>query len=555
MIESISITNLGVIESTELAFGQGLTVLTGETGAGKTMVLTSLHLLLGRRADPGIVRKGAAQAHVDGIFLIPEALIGSVEETGAQLDEDELIVSRSVPAQGRSRARIGGRPVPAGILAELTESLVTIHGQADQLQLKGVHAQRETLDAYGGPTHTRLVSDYAAAWSDAVQAKKALDESLSSQEERQYEIENLRRAIEAIHALDVHPGEEDELRAETERLTNVEDLRALLSRAHHMLHADGEGAVELTRQALEEIRHAGRFDREMESYEARLNSLRLELEAMAEDLGAYARTLEADPERLAALHERRAALRDVMRGRAADTSELLEWYEAARERLDHLTQVSASPEERQSILEAAQQRVLHIGSQLSEARRNVAEQLCAAVTHELHGLAMPNARFFIEMPERKPSPHGLEDVLFLLQPHPDMNPAPLGQGASGGELSRVMLALEVTMGARSGSPTYIFDEVDAGIGGRTATEVGRRLAQLAQHKQVIVVTHLPQVAAWASQHLVVTKEGATTTVRAVHGEERIEEIARMMGADEGSDVARRHAKELINAVNMQQSKA
>lgn len=555
MIESISITNLGVIESTELAFGKGLTVLTGETGAGKTMVLTSLHLLLGRRADPGIVRKGCAQAHVDGIFLIPDALAANVEQTGAQLDDDELIVSRSVPAQGRSRARMGGRPVPAGILAEVTESLVTIHGQADQLQLKGTQAQRETLDAFGGPMHAQLVNEYTSAWADAVQAKKALDESLLSQEEREYEIATLRRATEAISTLDVQPGEEDELRAETERLTNIEDLRTLVSRAHSMLQTEGEGAVELTRLALEEIRHATRFDRELDNYEVRLNSLRLELEAMAEDLGAYARTLEADPARLAALHERRAALRDVMRGRAADTSELLEWYESACERLKYLTQSSARPEERQRALEAAQQRVLRIGAQLSEARRALAEQLSSAVTNELHGLAMPNAQFLIEMSEHKPAPYGLEDIVFLLQPHPDMNPAPLGQGASGGELSRVMLALEVTMGARSGSPTYIFDEVDAGIGGRTATEVGRRLAQLALHKQVIVVTHLAQVAAWASKHLVVTKEGATTTVRAVHGEERIDEIARMMGADESSDVARRHAKELINAVNVQQSKA
>lgn len=555
MIESISIDNLGVIEHAELNFGEGLTVLTGETGAGKTMVLTSLHLLLGRRADPGIVRQGTEGTLVDGIFTVPEHTAQEARNAGAHVEDDELIISRSVPTQGRSRARIGGRPVPAGILSEISSQLVTIHGQADQIALKSAQAQGQTLDNYGDAAHHTLLSEYEQAWAHAVAAKRALDTAQTNHSDREREIANLSEVLEQFDALEIHPGEEDELRAETERLTNVEDLRDKIARARTLLtEVEGQSVSDLIRSASDEIRHAIRFDHSVNEYEQRIESLRLELEALSDDLAIYLRGLEADPTRLAQLHERRAAIRELLRGRAADTEELIEWAKTARERLHHLTESTASPEECQRALEEAQQRVLAKGHELTESREKLAHKLSTAVTTELQGLAMSNATFSIELRPQKPTASGLEQVNFLLQPHPDMAPSPLGQGASGGELSRVMLALEVTLGARTGTPTYIFDEVDAGIGGRTATEVGRRLAQLAQHKQVIVVTHLPQVAAWATTHLVVEKHGATTTVRPVQAVQRVEEIARMMGADENSDVARRHAKALLDSINVPQSK-
>lgn len=556
MIHSITISALGVIEATDVEFGPGLTVLTGETGAGKTMVLTSVNLLLGRRADPGLVRAGHNVAAVDGIFSLTPALAARAEELGAQMDGGEIIVSRTVAAQGRSRAHLGGRPVPAAVLSEIADELVTIHGQADQLELRAANAQRDTLDAYAGPAHAGLLASYAEAWARAVAAKRALDEALHSHEDRSAEIENLRGAITAIAELDVRAGEEDELRAETERLTNIEDLRQYIGRSHAMLAAgeNSSTALDLARLSLDELRHATRFDPSLEAYYERLNSLCLELDAFADDLAQYLRRLEADPARLASLHDRRAALRELLRGRASDTTELLEWYENAKERLDLLENSRQTPEECQRVLEDAKEEVLRIGAELTAARQRYATSLCEAVTTELHALAMPNARFIIEMTPRKPGPYGCEDVTFLLQSHPSMQARPLGQGASGGELSRIMLALEVVLGQGSASPTYIFDEVDAGIGGRTATEVGRRLATLARHKQVIVVTHLPQVAAFAAQHLVVNKEGASTTVHAVNGQDRIDELARMMGADENSDVARRHAQELLEGAIMEESR-
>lgn len=555
MIHSITISALGVIEATDVEFGPGLTVLTGETGAGKTMVLTSVNLLLGRRADPGLVRAGHNAATVDGIFSLTPTLANRAEELGAQTDDDEIIVSRTVAAQGRSRAHLGGRPVPAAVLAELADQLVTIHGQADQLELRGTSAQREALDAHGGAPHASLLAAYNEAWARAVAAKRAFDEALNSHEDRSAEIESLRGAITAIAELNVQAGEEDELRAETERLTNIEDLRQYIGKSHAMLTAGDSSstALDLARQSLEELRHATRFDPSLDTFYERLNSLCLELDAFADDLGHYLRGLEADPVRLAALHDRRAALRELLRGRASDTAELLDWYEKAQQRLDLLENSRQTPEECQRILEEAKEEVLRIGAELTAARQRHATSLSEAVTTELRALAMPNARFIIELTPRKPSPHGCEDVTFLLQAHPSMQARPLGQGASGGELSRIMLALEVVLGQGSTSPTYIFDEVDAGIGGRTATEVGRRLAKLARHKQVIVVTHLPQVAAFAAQHLVVNKEGASTTVHAVNGNERVDELARMMGADEGSDVARRHAQELLESASMEES--
>ena len=433
--------------------------------------------------------------------------------------------------------------------------LVTIHGQADQLELRAANAQRDTLDAHGGAAHAALLAAYNEAWARAVAAKRAFDEALNSHEDRSAEIESLRGAITAIAELNIQAGEEDELRAETERLTNIEDLRQYIGKSHAMLAA-GESsstALDLARQSLEELRHATRFDPSLDTFYERLNSLCLELDAFADDLGHYLRGLEADPVRLAALHDRRAALRELLRGRASDTAELLDWYEKAQQRLDLLENSRQTPEECQRILEEAKEEVLRIGAELTAARQRHATSLSEAVTTELRALAMPNARFIIELTPRKPSPHGCEDVTFLLQAHPSMQARPLGQGASGGELSRIMLALEVVLGQGSTSPTYIFDEVDAGIGGRTATEVGRRLAKLARHKQVIVVTHLPQVAAFAAQHLVVNKEGASTTVHAVNGNERVDELARMMGADEGSDVARRHAQELLESASMEES--
>ncbi|WP_115727221.1 DNA repair protein RecN [Actinomyces culturomici] len=549
MISSIEISGLGVIDRAVLEFGDGLTVLTGETGAGKTMVLTSVDLLLGGRADPALVRAGAASAQIDGVIVVGESDAERAREAGAEVEDGELIVSRTVASQGRSRARLGGRPVPASILSEVVSPLLTVHGQAEQMRLKAPAAQRELLDAFGGAPHTALLEEYAVAWREAVSLKRLLDEVEAGADDREREAAELEEALGAIDALDVHAGEDEELRAEARRLMNVEDLRRFAGAAGQMLAGteDADGAAGLLRMALEQVRGAERLDDSLADLASRFDAAIIDVETLADDVRAYARSLDADPARLAAVHARRAALKSLLEGRAADAAELLDWASRARARLSELRGAGTDPALVRDRLHEAQARVLEVGGRLSAARRGLASRLAAAVDVELHALAMKDAALEISVGPAKPNSHGLDDIAILLRPHPSAQARPLGQGASGGELSRIMLALEVILGEHDRAETFVFDEVDAGIGGRTANEVGARLARLAANRQVVVVTHLPQVAVFATTHLVVSKEDGRTSVRRVEGEERDGELTRMMGGDPHSPAARRHAIEVLTS--------
>lgn len=549
MISSIEISGLGVIDRAVLEFGDGLTVLTGETGAGKTMVLTSVDLLLGGRADPALVRAGSASAQIDGVIVVGESDAERAREAGAEVEDGELIVSRTVASQGRSRARLGGRPVPASILSEVVSPLLTVHGQAEQMHLKAPAAQRELLDAFGGAPHVALLEEYAVAWREAVSLKRLLDEVEAGADDREREAAELEEALGAIDALDVHAGEDEELRAEARRLMNVEDLRRFAGAAGQMLAGteDADGAAGLLRMALEQVRGAERLDDSLADLASRFDAAIIDVETLADDVRAYARSLDADPARLAAVHARRAALKSLLEGRAADAAELLDWASRARARLSELRGAGTDPALVRDRLHEAQARVLEVGGRLSAARRGLASRLAAAVDVELHALAMKDAALEISVGPAKPNSHGLDDIAILLRPHPSAQARPLGQGASGGELSRIMLALEVILGEHDRAETFVFDEVDAGIGGRTANEVGARLARLAANRQVVVVTHLPQVAVFATTHLVVSKEDGRTSVRRVEGEERDGELTRMMGGDPHSPAARRHAIEVLTS--------
>ena len=557
MIESLDISHLGVIESAHVDFGEGLIVVTGETGAGKTMVLSSLQLLLGARADAALVRSGADRLSVDGIFSVGEEVAARVEESGGFVEGGELIVGRSVRAAGRSRAHLGSRPVPASVLTDIVGSMVTIHGQADQIRLTGEAAQRRALDQFGGEEHAAALEEYRAAFRNAVDVKHRLDSLRGDASERAEELEDLRAAIQQIEELDPVSGEEEDLVREAARLTNVEDLRALIGVSLGYLkgddRADFTGAVEATRHAYAQLDDAARFDEAVAEFVGRARSQVLELEALADDVSAYLSRLDADPERLAQIHARRAAIKDVLRGRAADIEGLLAWADEARCRVEELSSPGSDPETVERELVAAQERVLECGRRVTQARVRLAAQLAEGVNEELHALSMPDATLHIDCEPTKPTSHGCETVVFRLQPHLHAPARPLGQGASGGELSRVMLALELMLGRTEASSTFIFDEIDAGIGGQTATEVGARLKKLAQTRQVIVVTHLAQVAAFGDQHLVIEKNDGTTKVREVSGDEREAELTRMMGGDPHSAAARRHASQVLaSAVSQSQ---
>ena len=557
MIESLDISNLGVIANAHVDFGPGLVVVTGETGAGKTMVLSSLQLLLGARADAALVRSGTERLSVDGIFSITPDIGSRVEDAGGLVEGDELIVGRSVRAAGRSRAHLGSRPVPAAVLADIVGSMVTIHGQSDQIRLTGEAAQRRALDQFGGSEHGAVLEEYRAAFRAAVDIKHRLDSLRGDASERAEEIDDLRAAIDQIETLDPQPGEEEDLVREAARLTNVEDLRALMGASLGYLKGDDRGdyagAVESARSAYAQLDEASRFDEAVADFVARARNQALELDALADDVSSYLSRLDADPQRLAQIHARRAAIKDALRGRAADVEGLLAWVQEARVRLAELSAPASDPALVEQELRAAQEHVLACGSRLTAARTTLAAELASGVNDELHALSMPDATLHIDLDATKPTSHGCETVVFRLQPHPHAPARPLGQGASGGELSRVMLALELMLGRTEASSTFIFDEIDAGIGGQTATEVGARLKRLAASRQVIVVTHLAQVAAFGDQHLVIEKNDGTTQVREVRGEAREAELTRMMGGDPHSAAARRHASQVLaSAVSQSQ---
>ena len=557
MIESLDISHLGVIAKAHVDFGPGLVVVTGETGAGKTMVLSSLQLLLGARADAALVRSGEERLSVDGIFSVTPDIAARVEDAGGFVEGDELIVGRSVRAAGRSRAHLGSRPVPASVLADIVGSMVTIHGQSDQIRLTGESAQRRALDQFGGPAHGALLEEYRSAFRRAVEVKHRLDSLRGDASERAEELEDLRAAIQQIEELDPVSGEEEDLVREAARLTNVEDLRALVGVALGYLKGDDRGdyagAVEAARHSYAQLDDAARFDEALAEFVGRARNQVLELEALADDVSSYVSRLDADPERLAQIHARRAAIKDALRGRAADIDGLIVWLDEARARVDELSSPGSDPATVERELAAAQDRVLECGRLVTQSRARLAQELAAGVNEELHALSMPDATLHIDCEPTKPTSNGCETVVFRLQPHPHAPARPLGQGASGGELSRVMLALELMLGRTEASSTFIFDEIDAGIGGQTATEVGARLKRLASSRQVIVVTHLAQVAAFGDQHLVIEKNDGTTNVREVRGGEREAELTRMMGGDPHSAAARRHASQVLaSAVSQSQ---
>lgn len=577
MIETISIENLGVIAQAELPLGPGLTALTGETGAGKTMVLTSLKLLLGSKADPAIVRAGTERCVVEGAFALEEdaKCIQIAQEAGCEIEDDLLLASRVVPATGRSRAHLGGRAVPASVLGQVGSRLVSIHGQADQLRLRTATAQRRALDAVGGSEHEQLCRQYSSCYRAWNQARQDLETWREQALAREGEIAGLRHALEQLEALDPKPGEDQALAEEASRLENLDLLRSGAAQAANAisgdeLNDDVANVIALVSVARRSLENAADHDSRLASLMPRLNEVAALTSDLAMELTDYLADLDADPDRLAWVHERREQLR---RGCLeigglgqvfANVDELLAFGQHCAVRLAQLD----GPLDREAELAAEVERtgkeLKTVAKRLSQARTKLAKLLSQQVSAELEGLMMRGAKLQVRLnPLEQPGPTGMEEVELLLRAHPGAAALPLEKGASGGELSRIMLALEVVLAQHTATKrhTFVFDEIDAGVGGRAAVEIGRRLAALARHHQVIVVTHLAQVAAWAQTQLVVVKqvgqasnEATTTAVETVEGPERVRELARMLSGQSDSQTALRHAEELLEQANMAQSK-
>ncbi|MBN9241152.1 MAG: DNA repair protein RecN [Micrococcales bacterium 70-64] len=555
MIEEIWIRSLGVIGDARLPLGPGFTAITGETGAGKTMVVTALNLLLGERSDASIVRGGSSQAVVEGRWLVdPEGAIAErARDAGAELDGPELILARSVSSEGRSRAIIGGRTTPVGVLNELGQQLVVVHGQSEQVRLRSAGAQRDALDRFAGQELSTVLGEYQAAFRAWQSTQGELDVLVAEQERRTREAEELRTAMAEIEAAAPRRGEDAELAEQSERLTNLEDLRLAATQAHEAVSSDDDAPDVLTlldaaRRALDK---ALAHDPALPPIAESLQNATILVTEISAQLSRYLGDLDTDGGReLESVQDRRAELSQLVRKYGADLDEVIDYLESGSARLLELDNDSDRITALRGEVDAHRANVVALAARLSEIRRDAAERLGAGVTAELAALAMASARLVVEVQDRPEySANGKDQVALLMQPHPGSEPLPLGKGASGGELSRVMLAIEVVIAANDPVPTFIFDEVDAGVGGASAIEIGRRLARLSQNAQVIVVTHLAQVAAFASNHLRVLKDNdgyvSASSIQQLDGEQRIVEMARLLSGLSDSESGLAHARELI----------
>lgn len=570
MISSLRIRGLGVIDEASVPLPPGLTVVTGETGAGKTMILTGLGLLMGAKADATAVRIGEEAAWVDGEWLLSPTDHGWVIErlldAGAQIEVDgqtaQVLMARTVAAEGRSRAFAGGRPVPATVLQEVSADLIAVHGQSDQVRLRQPDRQRALLDRFAGDQAMQAAAAYRQTFTAWRAAIKELEHLRAHRSEREREAARLAAGIEEILSVAPQPGEDVDLERQAHLLSHAGSLKADVLEAHDALvggeAADEGGAAEAMAGIARAIRALDRVaavDPSMAQTRVRLAEVASLASDLALELASYADQVEADPRRQAWVEERRRDLGTLRRKYGGSVDEVLEWLQEAQatvgeisgddDRIDELTAHVRMLEEQ--LLEAARVLTCH--------RVDAARSLASEVTAELSELAMPDAVFTVDVQTRSDpqefTPSGADEIAFLLEPHPGAGSRPLGRGASGGELSRVMLAIEVALAGADPVPTFVFDEVDAGVGGRAAVEVGRRLARLGRSSQVLVVTHLPQVAAFADHHVVVTKDAGglvtASTVRVVTGEERVAELVRMLSGLDASDAGLAHAQELLAA--------
>jgi DNA repair protein RecN (Recombination protein N) len=567
MLEEVRITGLGVIDDAVLEPSPGLTVVTGETGAGKTMVVTGLGLLFGGRGDPARVRPGADRAAVEGRLRVEPGghVAQQVDEAGGELDDDgrALVVSRSVSAEGRSRAHAGGRSVPVSLLTYLADELVAIHSQADQQQLLKPGRQRAALDRYAGDKLAAVLADYQRAFTRHREVLAELTELTSRARERAEQAEDLRLGLAEIERVQPATGEDDELRAEEERLANADALHTAATAAHEALVGDpsagsyhGADVAALLGGARQSLEAVADHDPALAGLTTRLAEAAYILSDAAAELASYAESVEADPARLAVVQERRAELGRLIRAfgsRGEGTGDLASVLAWAKEAATRLTELD-SDDDRLSALAAQEAdlaaRADGLADRLTTMRTQAAEKFSVAVRAELTALAMPHAELKVVVsPQDERGPHGRDEAEIRLAAHPGAPALPLHKGASGGELSRVMLAIEVVFAGADPVPTFVFDEVDAGVGGKAAVEVGRRLARLARLAQVIVVTHLPQVAAFADTHLMVERadDGSVTRsgVTRLDQAGRVRELSRMLAGLEDSEFGQAHAEELL----------
>jgi len=555
MLSELHIEDLGIIDRLDLVLGNGLTVLTGETGAGKTMVLNALGLLLGERSDTSAIRKGQEQAFVEGRWLLADSVVTRIRELGIELEDSELLVNRSVSAEGRSRAALSGKSVPVGILSEIGEQLVVVHGQSDQIRLRSAVAQREALDQFAGEQLAKVLTEYTAVYANWKQAATRLAEITTQLEARSREADQIRSAVEELTSLDPKPGEDIELAEKASKLTHLEELRIAATESHNQLSSEGfddsSDAITLIGKARRALEAVSEHDPELASLAEQLKQIGYSLNETSASISGYLASLDSEGgQELERVQQRRADLTSAMRKYGPTLEEVVSFFENSGARLLELDSSDKEIQELTALEQSLGTQTISLAKTITALRTKAASSLAKSVTGELAALAMTGASLEVTItPALELGSHGADQVAILLSAYPGAEPRALGKGASGGELSRIMLAIEVVLAKSELAPTFIFDEVDAGVGGAAATEVGKRLATLAQNAQVIVVTHLPQVAAFATRHLRVLKsvsdQYTSTDVVRLEGEAVVEELARMLSGLSESESGKTHAKELL----------
>jgi DNA repair protein RecN (Recombination protein N) len=550
LIENLSIRSLGVISSAQLELQPGFTAITGETGAGKTMLLTGLGLLLGERADSSVVRSGEKQLLVEGRILSKDnSLLSKLSELGAEVSSGEVLINRTVSNDGRSRAAIGGAGVPISTLNSVAQELVAVHGQSEQIRLKSASKQRQALDDFAGESLDGPLASYQQTYSQFRELQQRLDRMRSSSEQDAFRISKLKEQISDLERLQPEVGELTKLSDQLARLSNVEGLRQAASEAHELLageELDARSQLGRARRVLESAN-----DSKLKELASLVSDATGLINELALQLSAFLTDLEADPQTLDQLQRRKAELVGLERKYGASIDELTHSLPNLQSELLDLDSSDEQVEKLEMQLAATQSQLSAAASALTEKRKKAAKELSKRVSEELTQLAMADARLDIVITELADfEASGLDKVEFMLANRSGAEPRPLSKGASGGELSRIMLAIELVLAGKSPLPTMIFDEVDAGVGGGAAVELGRRLRELARSTQVIVVTHLPQVAAFADHQIRIFKDSSggvsASSVSALSKLEREKELARMLSGNADSEIALTHARELLN---------
>lgn len=554
LLEEINIQNLGIIKQAHLKFTPGLTVITGETGAGKTMVLSALHLLLGKRSNANLVANNADSLSVEGCWEIHNTqLIQEIEETGASIEDNQVFINRTVKTDGKSRAVIGGKSTPSNVLSKIGESLVNIHGQSEQIRLKNPTEQRKALDQYASQELSTKLKTYTKIYKQWTKEKEILEDIIANSSSRKREINNLQRFIKEFDKVSPYKNEDEEIEQQILALSNIDEIRQRMTEGFRTINPETEELLSASMQLenlIRSLKSIIEYDTEIKDISEKAETINEDLNDLTDQIEKYLDNLDTDAlEQLYQLQDREIELRNFIKKYGNNLNEIIEQKIKDEKTLQDLETYNQPVEELEEQLTETYKKVIEKAEEITKIRKTNAQKMSKAVNAELSRLSMNGHSFVINITPTNPTSQGIDEITFGLLSKGSKKPGTISKTASGGELSRIMLALEVVLANPEDTGTFVFDEVDSGVGGETAIEIGKRLAQLANEAQVIVVTHLPQVAAYADNHLKVSKtineNDIETNVAQLNTQQTQEEITRMLSGMTNSESGQAHAKELL----------